>query len=689
MLTPFVHSVTQDRSEDAPAYLSNGLVGLRVEKIPLLSDTATVNGFTGYDRFSGVEAAAPAPYPLGMDVRIGHVWMSHCPGSLRLVEQRYDFSCGELSTHFEIQFEGITAQVEMVTFCSRTQPTVVAQSLMLRTDRDCRLILRARIDPTCLPGRLLAVEALPAGGPADARLRWGSEDGTSCLGMAFAALPFGSPSTRREVPGWEPTQAVCADHVFEARAGEPCGLHMLAALVPDLLHQDGDRQAVRMISLARSVGFDGLRNANSEAWSALWKGRVRLNGAGDAWQSMADAAFYYLHASVHPAMPANTGLFGVARWRNYHYFNGHAFWDLETFALPPLLLSAPDCAQAMLDYRFRHLDAARRNAAMNGWRGIQFPWQSSPRTGEETTPVMAENVFSEHHVTLDVALAFARAWHVGGDPEFMRERAWPVLRGAAEWITSRVKKTVRGYEIHGVTGIDEGLSNVNNNSYTNLAAMQTLREAAQAARLLGLTPPPVWQAVADGMVLPYLPGSRVLNKHEGFVPGGQGLCPDPLAALFPLGCRLDAEVERDSLRFYLEHCEGYVGYPMLSAPMGVYAAWLGERELSLQLFQRGVADFVFDPYLLIDEWGAPFTQAKEKVGPYLAHAGCFLMDLLYGLPGLSLDAGDPQAWAARPVTLPAGWESIEVERVWLRGRLASLTARHGAQRAAINWLEEG
>jgi hypothetical protein len=59
------------------------------------------------------------------------------------------------------------------------------------------------------------------------------------------------------------------------------------------------------------------------------------------------------------------------------------------------------------------------------------------------------------------------------------------------------------------------------------------------------------------------------------------------------------------------------------------------------------------------------------------------MALLYGLPGLEPDAGDPGGWLRRPVVLPRGWRSIEVERVWVRGREMRLEARHGSSAATL------
>ena len=53
------------------------------------------------------------------------------------------------------------------------------------------------------------------------------------------------------------------------------------------------------------------------------------------------------------------------------------------------------------------------------------------------------------------------------------------------------------------------------------------------------------------------------------------------------------------------------------------------------------------------------------------------MSLLFGFTGILPRPGDVNDWCSRRVTLPDGWSSIEVERLWVRGMPYSLTARHG------------
>ena len=61
----------------------------------------------------------------------------------------------------------------------------------------------------------------------------------------------------------------------------------------------------------------------------------------------------------------------------------------------------------------------------------------------------------EDHSSLDIARAFALCADVTGDEAFLRDKAWPVLSGVAEWVKSRVTKWRGKYEIRASMGIAE------------------------------------------------------------------------------------------------------------------------------------------------------------------------------------------------------------------------------------------
>src|SRR5438270_222903 len=347
-------ALSEWRPEWIPAYLSNGLIGLRVGTIPLIEGLCIVNGLAAVDPVEQGEAFARGPYPIGGDLELDGRKLSRVPREARLIEQRYDFSCGQ--------------------FTSR---------------------------------------------------------------------------------------------------------------VASQMHQEPHRQAARLAGMAIRRGFKKLREENAGAWEEIWKGRIRLVGADPHWQAAADAAYYYLHASAHSSSLFSTSMFGLAFWPNYHYYKGHVMWDIENFAFPTLLLTAPEAARGLLAFRFERMQAAENNAAMFGYRGLQFPWAAGPRHGEEVIRLSAPQIVFEQHVGLSIALAFAQYVHATGDQDYLREKAWPILEGIADWITSRALKTDRGYEVKEVIGVAEQTDPVDNKAYVNMAAARGLSEAAGFARRSG------------------------------------------------------------------------------------------------------------------------------------------------------------------------------------------------------------
>lgn len=677
-------AISERAAEALPPYLANGVIGIRHPGLPHLPGTTMVNGFAGLHPGDGVEGFARAPYALAVDVRLRGVWASSAPEWVELTGQRYDFAAGELHTSWRFRVDGVTAFVETVAFCSRTLPAVAAVELTLRTDAAADVAMAAGVDPTEVPGFATDVGQPQDQGPnegVDGRLRWHSHGDVACLGVAYSTRPLGDARAERAASASDARGWFSTTWTVRARAGRRYGVQLLTALVPDVSHARPDEEAGRLASLAASISFDGLREANRRAWIEIWRGRIVLDGADARWQAITDASVFYLLSSVHASSLASTSLFGLAYWPDYHYYHGHVMWDIETFTVPPLLLLDPDAAHALLDYRFRHLDAARRLAALHGRRGAMYPWESCPQHGEESTP--GARPYTEDHVTLDVALAFASYVHATGDADYARRVAWPVLRSVADWIVSRVDLTPRGYEIRRTVGPRESYAPVDNDAFTNMAATRALEEAVAMGALVGVDVPARWSDIARRIVLPRGRRGPVIVNHDGArLDEEQGGVPEAAAGLFPVGYRATQARELATYRYAAtEQAPRYVGAPMLSALLGVYAARAGEAELAMELLERGYGDFITQPFLEPDEFPTSRTD-KPQASPMFANLGGYLTGLLYGFPGIRLNQGSPATWSDRSVVLPAGWRGIDVERVWIRGSEYRLSARPGAPAVA-------
>ena len=142
---------------------------------------------------------------------------------------------------------------------------------------------------------------------------------------------------------------------------------------------------------------------------------------------------------------------------------------------------------------------------------------------------------------------------------------WTVVarRAVATWLRDPATRSVRAR-----------LRGVDNNAYVNMAAAESLRQAAACAVSLGEDVPPAWNEIADGMVLPLDSRRGAIVNHDGArLDEEQGGVPEGAAGLFPVGYRLAGAAERATYRYaFAEQGPRYVGAPMLSALLPVYAA---------------------------------------------------------------------------------------------------------------------
>ncbi len=663
------------------AYLANGLVGLRLAPIPLPGGTALVNGFVGLSPEKRTEEYADAPYPVGLDVEVDGVRLSDRPDLARFIDQEYDFACGELRSRFAFTVGDYTADISVLTFCSRGQPALVLQETAVTVSGSCALVLLPQIDPAGLHGRLV-YRCLPER-HQDGILQWESRGGLGTVGAAYVTEFIGDDNRQRRRNNYGHEEDRClTQYAVVAVAGRTYGLRQIGALVPSLMHGEPHWHAARLVRAGTWSGFEKLRAENRAAWAELWQGRPVLSGADDKWQQLSDACFFYLHSSVHRSSPCSVAPYGVGRRCEY---SGHVFWDTETFMFPGVLLTNPGAAKSMMRYRASRIPWARAHAQLNGYDGIQFPWQTAT-AGYEVSPYYsgACGGMKEEHISLDIAFAMAQYVHATGDDLFLRQQAWPVLQGVAEWIVSRVERTARGYEIRHVTGIDESRDNVDNDAETNGLAAVVLREAAAMAERLGMTPSTAWLDIADRLFLPVDPASRVLLKNDSYDLGLNEACPDTMMLTFPFGYPLPDAVREATVRYNLEHAHTYLGMPMNSANFAVWACRAGEREKAVEFLEAGMMSRVEQPFWqLVESTKGPYAMPRSTT-VFVTACGAFLTAVLQGMPGLHFNNAEPSGWAKHPVVLPQGWDCIDVDRIWVRGKPMRLTARHGAAKTELH-----
>ena len=273
------------------------------------------------------------------------------------------------------------------------------------------------------------------------------------------------------------------------------------------------------LSGARQTGWDGLLAEQREYLDDFWHSAdVEIEGDAEVQQAVRFALFHVLQAGArgeNRAIPAK-GLTGPG-------YDGHTFWDTETFVLPVLTLTAPDAAASALQWRHSTLPAAVERAAQLGLKGAAFPWRTI--TGKECSGYWPAGT-AAFHINADIADAVVRYVDATGDEAFARGPGMELLSQTARLWRSLGHHDAHGrFHIDGVTGPDEYSALADDNVYTNLMARQNLLAAAETAkrypgraRELGidLEESASWRDAAQDMYIPYDEDLGVHQQAEGF-----------------------------------------------------------------------------------------------------------------------------------------------------------------------------
>jgi alpha,alpha-trehalose phosphorylase len=257
---------------------------------------------------------------------------------------------------------------------------------------------------------------------------------------------------------------------------------------------------------AIAEGFDGLAASQRQYLDDYWAvADVELDGDAEIQQALRFALFSVLQASAR----AETRAIGAKGLTGPGY-DGHTFWDTETFVLPILTYTRPALARDALIWRHTTLDLARERARELGVRGAAFPWRTIH--GEECSGYWPAGT-AAFHVNADIADAVRRYVLATGDDDFERDYGTELLVETARlWLSLGCHDSEGRFRIDGVTGPDEYSALVDNNVYTNLMAQANLRAAADAAARSpecagGLevdgSEIAAWREAAERMYVPY------------------------------------------------------------------------------------------------------------------------------------------------------------------------------------------
>ncbi len=635
----YVLAATSTGGSYAPTFTGNGYIGLRVPPAGqgyaggTVPTDFTLAGF--YAQAPGqVQQRANLPAWSGLAFSDGGQDFSLTAGQVSGWRQQLDLHDGVITTTATWTApDGHVTGLRYDVFTDRARPGAAVVRLELTPRWSGTATVTDTIDGT--PATLTA--GVAKGSDAARQQDWVTvrTKGTGIIAGLASQLSLGTgagQATDAPVAETDP-QSVAQQLTFAVTAGGSYTVTKFAGIATAGTGSGAATAARQQAAAAAAAGFAGTLAENTAAWTALWAGRIDVLGS-PVLATEVNASEFYLWASTRDGSDWSISPAGLSS----NDYNGHIFWDAETWMYPPLLAQHPSLAAGIDAYRYERLGAAEAHARATGYSGARFPWESALDGTEQIPPpasVNSEGLY-EQHITADVALAQWQYYLATGDKTWLARYGWPVLSQTAAFWASRVSPGAGGsYHIDGVTGPDEENPDVNDEVYTNVGAAATLRIAARAARVVGVSAPASWTKIADGLLVLYDAGSQVNPEYSGYQ-GQMVKQADATMLYYPWGYASSRASPQADLDYYVPRTDP--GGPSMSdAINSIDTSALGSPGCASYVYtQRSVEPFIKDPFDQFSETrtGGAFT--------FTTGIGGFLQEFLYGYPGLRWSASSVQ-----------------------------------------------
>jgi trehalose/maltose hydrolase-like predicted phosphorylase len=440
--------------------------------------------------------------------------------------------------------------------------------------------------------------------------------------------------------------------------------------------------ATSTVQQAAKNGWEYALSTHQASLSRFWeKADIQIGGNARLQQGLRFNLFQMFQSAGRSGRSniAAKGLTGEG-------YEGHYFWDSETYIFPFFLHTVPETAKSLLLYRYSILDKARERARQMGHHsGALFPWRTI--NGEECSAYYPAGT-AQYHINADIAFSVNNYVTETDDVEFMRTYGLEILVETARlWLDLGFFNEQRGgcFCINGVTGPDEYNALVNNNCYTNLMAQKNLSSAAfwsfkirtefpkdyaALTEKIGVNPTEEkdWWHAAELMEIPFDDKCGIHLQDDAFldrVPWPLKSIPketfplllhyhplviyrhqvckqaDLVLAMLMLSSKFSSEEKKRNYDFY---------EPLTTHDSSLSRAVFGI--LASELHYTDKAESYFEDTALFD---LDNRHSNVKDGLHMANMGGAWMSIVYGFAGMRYD---DNLLHFSPV-LPSGWEYYE------------------------------
>src|ERR1017187_1569402 len=465
------------------------------------------------------------------------------------------------------------------------------------------------------------------------------------------------------------------------------------AVEPSRVHE----VATNIAREALKVGYHGSLAESEKVWQRRWAtADVTIDGPARDQAYLRFSSFSMLQMA-----PFHTDKISVpARAYAFNRYHGLYYWDSETFLLPYYVHTYPEVAKNLLNFRYRTLEGARRNARRLKSPGACFPWMTDSQDGTEQAPwSIGDYVW---HQNADIAYAIDQYVQATGDYEFMRDKGLEMLVDSARFWMSRLEEDKAGVvHLHNTEGPEELDKHGKDNGYTSLMARRHLQLAARWLKSIKAAEPRAakalaekleigagevvsWTNAAQRLAVPSVPGRNFPLQDEFLLSKKaldfKGLSADEayamrhthrvvkqadiIVAMYLLQEEFTVEQMREAYDFY--------------EPMTLHFSSLSYNTHSILATKIGRFQQAYDYFCKAAGLDLDDGRGTIDDGLHAAALGGTWQTLVYGFLGMRLL---PKGIAFEPC-LPEAWKSVSL-RIAYRGYRLNLTLTHDVHRLEV------
>eukprot|EP01088_Endostelium_zonatum_P011281 TRINITY_DN2530_c0_g1_i3.p1 TRINITY_DN2530_c0_g1~~TRINITY_DN2530_c0_g1_i3.p1 ORF type:complete len:701 (-),score=125.68 TRINITY_DN2530_c0_g1_i3:74-2176(-) len=379
-----------------------------------------------------------------------------------------------------------------------------------------------------------------------------------------------------------------------------------------------------------------LLSSHIETWEKIWESGVEISPIpypSYQWKlaSAINSSLYYLLSSARSDWPHGLSPGGLAS----NGYNGHTFWDQETWMLPVLSLLHSDIGRSLLQYRYNlrsgAYEKARTFPGQTHYQGFMFPWESA-FTGQEACPGAGGTCTLEQHISSDVSLAFMQYFHLTNDVEWLETTGFEVIYNVAKFWISRLEYNpdTKQYDINNVIPPDE-YHQGNNSIYTNVGAMLSIHFAFEAAKIIGVELNQTWLSIAKHIALPFDRKLNIYLEYDGYN-GSLIKQADVVLLQYPWNWRnLTTSVRQSNLNYYTPRTDIKAGPAMTWSVTAINYLELNNAAMAQKYFDVSYAN-INGPFGIWEE------TPQGGTTNFITGAGGFLQAVVNGYGGIKIEA---------------------------------------------------